>query len=126
MSQQLPITDPAELSKITKLVHDMWFSADGIVYDPTRKDLLIPFVERRNVAKELAHKSVSPAEIFPQSLIIHNVLEYDIEDTEQVGEYDLNELLYNAESHRIQITTGVPIKIEAKVNTFHITLVLSE
>jgi hypothetical protein len=111
--------DPAQLSSIIDRIHDRWFEKEEITFDKEKCVLTIPFFERASslwpFKKKEAARSVG-------LLKIHCVASYAIRDTEEVGTYDFNELIYAPEAKRLSITTGVPIGIEITITDFEIAV----
>jgi len=111
--------DPGQLSSITDHIHDRWFEKEAIIFDKGKSVLTIPFFERTSSGWPFKKKkAVRPAGV----LKIHNVATHTIRDTEEVGMYDFNELVYDRKSNRLSITTGVPIEIEITITAFEITI----
>ena len=119
------IADPKKLDVILKQVHDCWFDVENIRFDSKTKLLTIKFLkENLDDARVLSdwwliRKISIPA--FECILQISHVNKYRIEDTEKVGEYDLNTINYDLTSKQFLIECGIPLKIFIDVDDFEVS-----
>jgi hypothetical protein len=55
-------------------------------------------------------------------LVVRSVTDWTFEDTERVGLYDFNWIRYQADARTIRFDTGIPIRIEAKVERIDVSV----
>ena len=125
MALTVSIDRPSDLSLVTNVIHDCWFTTDGIVFHPTESALEIRFT-RESSSTSAAGKPLSGTREkkrqVPCSLWIYHIEDFDINDSQRVGRYDFNKLVYDRQSREIVILTGVPIEIRARVKQFLVTV----
>ena len=130
MTDHISTADPAQLSPVLDMIHDRWFDKDDITFDPEVAELRIPFrsevPERKQVTARIGPITKTEFPLVTGVLTIHHVLSYRIEDEAQVGTYDINRIEYDPEENRVQVTTGVPILIEAIVDRFKVSVSMSD
>jgi hypothetical protein len=118
------VNDPDRIEDIDDVIHDCFFDVDGISFEPATSVLSIRFrreaLDKSRVLKRgwlLKKWEIPVAECL---LKFNHVESYKIEDTEQVGRYNLMDLEYDPQRRRILVNTGVPIHIEIFVAKFEI------
>ncbi len=111
----MTVTSPNQLGDLLDLVHDRWFDAERIALDKERKVVVIHLEEKK---PNLAIGSKDGI-----SLVINNAEALAVNDTEEVRDYDLNEIKFDAANGRLIITGGIPIAIEVKVTALNIEAV---
>lgn len=111
----MTVTSANQLGDLLNLVHDRWFDVERIALDKEQKTVAIHLEARK---ANLAQGSKDGIR-----LLIKNAQALIINDTEGVGNYDLNEIMYDAASRRVIITGGVPVTIEVKVSALNIEAV---
>ncbi len=111
----MTITSVTQIGDLLDLVHDRWFNVERVVLDK----------EHKVVALHLEVKKVDLAKGSKTGirLLIKNAESLTINDTEQVRDYDLNEIKFDAASSRVIITGGIPITIEVKVGQLELEAV---
>jgi hypothetical protein len=113
------IHDESNLGLINDLIHDTWFDVDAIALNTRDNTVVIPIRTRK---ERVSGKAASnQQELALNCLQIHNVIELEIEDTERVGIYDFNELVFEPHSKLVTITTGVPLHLRIKVSDLDIS-----
>jgi hypothetical protein len=124
------INDPAQIPTVLDYIHDCWFDVEEIVFQRDTSVFSIRFKREmsdmsRIVEKGLLSKKlcVPLVECF---LKIHHASNYRVNDTEHVGLYDFNELEYDPNLRRINITTGVPIEIRVGVERFEVSVEITD
>jgi len=124
MSQQVCITDPCHLPDVLDIIHDQWFEVQDIRFDEDHALVLIPFdrVEDTPPKKLLSFGRSSVSDTVPWVLEIRQAKRFDLHDTEQVGLYDFNEILYEPEKQLITITTGIPLDFTVEVSAFDLSV----
>jgi hypothetical protein len=116
MPYNIDIKNPKELKTIVDVIHDWWFDLDKIRFDPDTSTLSIPFSEQIDDD----HKTESKNTKENLLLQIKHVQKYQINDTEKIGTYDFNEIEYDEDKNRLNITTGVPLGFEIYISGFEI------
>lgn len=97
------VTDPSNLGLVIDAVHDRWFDIDDVQFDAARRCVRIP--------------------IEPDWLLeIANVDSLDLEDSERVGKYDLNEIVFSKQRGTLIVTTGIPLTFRMGVSGLDVAL----
>lgn len=110
----LHITDAEEISRVTELLHDSWIDADRILYDSSKGIITIRILKPKHTGIAFVTRMRLPANEY--LLRISHVKSFDLQDTEKIRFYDLNELKFDPVSMQLEVETGVPIGIHAVVN----------
>jgi hypothetical protein len=106
------ISNTTQLKDLLNLVHDCWFNVEGIVFDKERKTVAIHLEKKKaNLAKGSKDGI---------NLLIKNAEALAINDTEQVRDYDINEIKFDAMRSRLLITGGIPITVEVRLTALNI------
>lgn len=106
------VTDTRQLNGLRDLVHDCWFNVEKIVFNEGEKTVAIRLEKKKANLDKDSKSGIN--------LLIRNVEALTITDTEQVRDYDLNEIEFNAASRRLVITGGIPITIELVVSLLNV------
>lgn len=109
----MKINDTSELNSIISEIHDLWFDVEQVKNNYS--DNSVKFGLASN-SSDLKEKKIE------KTLKVNNVANLEINDTEQVGYYDVNELIYDKDNKTVTVTTGVPIQIKIQVNDFELEL----
>jgi hypothetical protein len=118
-----------EINKeLSELIHDKHFSLEKIQLNGN--DLIVPFIDyieifdRKNIIKKVLIFQKYQYELYKATLIFKNVKNYEIEDTERIDTYDINEMFYN--DGIIQIKTNVPLTFTIYVDKLEIQLIVEK
>ena len=120
------IKDHNQTSLILDIIHDCWFDIGDINYYPEESLLEIKF-ERELVCEGVLEgggiffKRVRIPTI-ECLLRFYHVRNFVINDTEQVGRYDLTGIEYQADLKRLFINTGIPLDIMLEVEQFEVVV----
>lgn len=106
-------TSEPELEALIPLVHDMYFPIASVVFDRERGVVEIPFSRTGRETKPRTGE-------LPSTLSIGDVFELYVEDTEGVGFYNFNELLYDAKAGVLTVVTGIPLTLRCKVSSCNV------
>jgi arsenate reductase (thioredoxin) len=115
---------PQDLGRVTYLIHDQWFNVADVAYDPEARTLTVPFdredrdaavTERTGLLFRLVR---IPS--FRWYLKFESVRDYEIIDTERVGTYDFNEVVYDEEKKRFSVETNIPLRMYVDVDDIHV------
>ena len=127
---EVRINDGSQLKRVNEVIHDYWFDLDEVVFDKETSTLQIRFTRPRlepspkRSGLALLHKVDVPyVEAF---LRIHHVLRWTAEDSERIGSYDFNELLFDEARKRIRVSTGVPLVLFADVEEFELSVLVTD
>jgi hypothetical protein len=129
MAKNLKINNPKELRAVNDLIHDCYFDVDDIEFEASTSVLSFRFrrvvTQGKNWWKDfISNSKMSPAiECF---LKIHHVESYSIKDTQKIGAYDFNVLVYDSSTSCIGVRTGVPIDIKMFVRDFEISVEVTD
>lgn len=101
------IANSRDLAKATEILHDCWFDVDDVSYNAQTRLLVVRFAEKQ--ARLSKH-------IYDTELTVHAVASYEIVDTEKIGCYDLNRILFNPGDKRLKFDCNIPLKFTAIVD----------
>ena len=101
------VTDAAKLGLITDVVHDLWFDVTKVVFDATSRRVRVP---------------IEPDWV----LEVAKVDSCDLQESEGVGLYDINELLFSRDPRTLKITTGIPLTFRIGVSQLDVALFKDE
>ena len=107
MKKIFHITEPQQIKSLLGLIHDWFFDVGKIIHNKTTNTVTIVFWENR---KDFLKPKNSIM------LTIFNVKQIKIKDTENVGYYDLNKIIYDNATQIIKITCGIPLGVEIFTN----------
>jgi hypothetical protein len=107
---RLEISSPADLVQATDAIHDLWFSLDEVLEQEGADRTL-------RLSKTVREAQLGPIQV---SMCIRHVYDLNVRDTERVGFYDVNELIF--EPGLLTVTTGVPLVLQLKVHELALTL----
>ncbi len=93
---------PDGLRHVAAVVHDWWFHVDDVVIDKRSVVTLrlAPFVKA-------LRDGAGPF----RTLRIRGVLQAIVEDSQHVGIYDVEELIYDERARRLVLSGGVPVTV---------------
>lgn len=120
MSLELHVQDAERIGDLVEVLHDQWFSVEGIVFNQANSILRVPFFPTVQSSGFMSRASSAPEP--SQWLEIRHVQRYTLEDTEKVGLYDLNEIQYDPIRQSISLTTGIPLTFVITVSRFEVLL----
>lgn len=130
MGAEVRITKGSDLSRINEVIHDYWFDLDDVTFDEATSILEIRFPRPsvKNAVPSSGWSLLRRVEVpYVESFLrIHHVQGWALEDTERIGSYDFNELRFDEGKQRIQITTGVPLKLSAHVERFEVSVLVTD
>jgi hypothetical protein len=111
--QPIRATTPAGLVAVNETIHDYWFDIAEVKHDAIAGTLTIPF--RRPVLEDQP-KGASPQSTHTDwCLIIAHVQRVRVEDQQQIGRYDFNEVRFFPQSRCVSIATNIPTELIAEV-----------
>jgi len=127
MAVFLAITDPAYIGLVNDLVHDSDLDVDTVSFNPAAGELTIPFI-REESEKQLTFRLFrqSTAPRVQAYLRIRSASDYSIVDSERIGTYPINVLVYESDSTRIVIRTSIPLAFEVSVESCDIQVEVTE
>jgi hypothetical protein len=129
MAMYLKITSPKELDAVHDLIHDCYFDVDDTVFDTSSSVLSFrfrrPATRDRHWWKDIISARKSP-QLIECFLRIYHVESYSINDSEKVGTYGFNVLVYDPSTRCIVVQTGVPIDIRVSVRDFEISVEVTD
>ena len=120
MNREWQVTDVEELGVIMNIVHDWWFDVEDVSFDAGVGKLSVRF-QRPSIGKEGGlFKKRGP--LSDWVLEIASVESYELTESEHVGRYDFNEIVYSQGERRITITTGIPLAFYAVVTSLEVSV----
>ncbi|MEW5883228.1 MAG: hypothetical protein AB1725_03265 [Armatimonadota bacterium] len=105
---RLEVRTPSGLLEATDRIHDLWFDLDDMLGQDGSVRVLVLYAD---------HRSGDASQI----LVVRSVLGVDVEDTERVGWYDVNELVW-AEG-TLTVTTGIPLRLSFRVSDLNMSVI---
>ena len=122
MEKIMYIRNSNRTGEILDYIHDLWIDLDHVEYEKVKRQLLILILieEWHKKGALLSRRKKFYKEKY--LLVLHNVITYQIEDTEMVRYYDINTIAYNNQRNLLTIKTGIPLIFEVIVSDFEITL----
>jgi hypothetical protein len=112
-------TSSGALWNLTDLIHDWWFWIDDVRYDNEGQILTIPFTCPQSGYEGERRK---PRALFRWLLRIHHASGHEIVDTERIGQYDFNQIVYSDTDKTVRIETGIPLLLKAAVSQLDVTV----
>ncbi len=106
------ITEGKQLPKLLDLVHDYWFNVEQLALDPETRSVVLRL--------EPSHSALIQGSSSGFGVVIMNVDELTIKDTEKVRDYDINEITFDPTERTLVLTGGVPIEIAFRVSALEI------
>lgn len=106
--------------KISDLLHDRWLDLESLEYVP---DSHLIHLTLGPPTSSASHESVRSGRC-ATSLVIRGVLDYIVDDTEQVRYYDFNKLraVKKRKLYRLVLETGVPLRLSFEVDRLDLTV----
>ena len=106
---------------LTAIVHDKWFNREDIEFDREESLVKIPVVRKERVTlKRVLLPAQKPKNRFEivGVIVFKSVTEVKIHDTENIGFYDINKIIYSEDDNEIRILTNCPIDLTMAVESF--------
>lgn len=123
MAYEKRVRDARELDGIINVVHDYWFDVDDVSFDESRRRLVIKFQRPTVASRDTPPRLLARSR--PLSDWVLEIEEVDgchLEESEGVGKYDFNEILYSGADRSLTITTGIPLAFRMDVESLDITV----
>ena len=123
----MKIINPVNLDKINDVLHDCYFDVEAIKIENNVFE--VPVFQ--NKAESLIKKRFFifkqfEIQSYTSILKIYNVNSYRIVDTEKIGYYCFNKLIFNPVKKNFSILADVPISINVNVKLFEVSLTSSK
>jgi hypothetical protein len=112
------ISNPSQLRELIDVVHDLWFNVESLVLCEADKSLTIELEPRKSDLSWPSKKRVR--------MIIRQVKDMVIKDTEKVRDYDIDEINFDPSRGKLAITCGIPLVVELTVDRLEIEARFSE
>ena len=126
----ISIKDCSEIDVINDAIHDCWFDVANISVDHETSVFKLIYEkemeEQAEVIKDFYLMRKVKVPVIECYLLINNVKEYKMQDSENVGRYDLTYIDCNESLGEIAIVTGVPISITLKVSSTSICVEMTD
>ena len=110
---EIRISEPQELVRIVDEVHDKFFDVEALRANLAGSVLTIQVAPKK--------EDLSGSRGARELLTIRQVKRIEIDDSEKVGFYDINEIEFDAADSCIKITGGIPIELRVFVEKFDMT-----
>jgi hypothetical protein len=121
---------PKELRAVNSIIHDRFFDLETLRYDAERRLVTVPFETEDDLRLRVAWKFIFVGglriPIVKAVLSIANVVDCHINDTEEVGRYDFNELSFDASLGLLSVRTNIPLTIEIAVSALDVSVELTD
>lgn len=125
MKETVHVRDPAEISRVTEIIHDCWFNTSNIHFDSENAILIVPFEYRDPRTREADGRRFlrrKKPHTFVALLKIYRAQTFTIQDRAEIERYDFDELLYDPELGIVRITSGFPFEISIAVSQFEVSV----
>ena len=125
----LEVSDPAGLDAVGPYIHDCWFDVEEFERASDGLVLSIPYARRGSRAEPARGRwRLRPAKapLFRWWLRFDGVRDVHLVDTDELGSYDFNELVYDPASSRIRVLTNIPLEVEVEVEKVHVSVERSD
>ena len=104
---------PEGLDAINDVLHDRWFRVDDVAYNEGDRCVRVRFLLS-------GHENVrgKDDETTGTALVleIENVEEHQLTESEGVGRYDFNRLIFSKATGVIRVETGIPLRFAIRVS----------
>jgi hypothetical protein len=122
--EQIVANEVQQLPVVVAAIHDYYFDLDKTTFDSTTATLSFTFARPPAGVAEKRQFLPKRYELgYVESFLrIRRVLHWMIDDTNNVGYYDFNEIKYDPERKIVIVTTGIPILIEVKVEALDVVV----
>lgn len=124
--ERVRVNRPHEIDKISDIIHDCLFDLDDVKFNAKESCLSIKFRlpdpaqgRVRRLFWILKEVEIPTVECF---LNIRHVEKYVIDDPVNIGTYCLIDLEYNDSHRRVSVICAQPLKIQATVRVFEISV----
>ncbi len=126
MAQITRATTPAELDRLSDVLHDSWMDIEEISFEQTTKLISIPIQKQELLAKE----GDEPPGLFDQAvaltrlcyLRLFNVQRFELLDSEKMQFYDLTAIRFDPKRRKLEFKTGVPLTLNVFVSCLEVEL----
>jgi hypothetical protein len=108
----MTITDSKQLPELIDLVHDYWFNVEQLALDPKTSSVVLRV--------EPSHSALNQGSASGLRVVIKNVEDLTIKDTEKVRDYDINEIIFDPATRTLLLTGGIPIEVVFRVSALEI------
>lgn len=132
ISARVRVEEPRFLDLATWLIHDQWFDPEEIDFDDERGMLTIPFEFEDTSREEIVDRSWrgrrkrAKVPRLRGVLTIGAVNDWELKDTERVGTYDFNELVYDEAQDQLQVVTNIPLELSVAVSRIDVTVEVTD
>lgn len=107
-----------DLCSITDTLHDKWFSVNDIEYDKMGHSVSILFTGEELINRRISSSlKDNPA---AGCVLVENVQEIIVKDTERITWYDFNYVGYDSRHQVIFFRTNIPIVLKMRVSKISI------
>ncbi len=100
MTEIAQVTSTDGLARLSELLHDQWFDLDDVRF--LNADALLKVVFGETGSGKLADRGQRAL------LTVRHVESYRVQDSQQIGRYDFNVILYDSSIKRLTVLTGIP------------------
>lgn len=109
----IEVTDPSDLEALTSFVHDYFFSLERLLAQTGE----VRTIELKRKTHWWRNEFSSDRSV----IVVHNVLDVEIVDSEGVDLYDVNQITMPDREHLV-ITTGIPLVLRFRIGKLCVTL----
>lgn len=114
----LEVADPARIDAVGPYIHDCWFDLADLERTSGGSVLSIPYARRGSQAepaRRFWRPRRSKAPLYRWWLRFDAVRDVHLVDTEEIGSYDFNKLVYDSAASRIRVLTNIPLQLDIEV-----------
>ena len=118
MMIDLVARSPEGLYDINNVLHDRWFRVIDVAYDKTGQRVSVRFPLSGQDTARLGVSATATALV----LEVESVEELQLMESEGVGRYDFNKLMFSTRTDIIRLETGVPLRFDMRVSGLGVRL----
>lgn len=122
MSTMVVATTKAQLAQLAGTVHDMWFDVDQVSLDHSTRVLRVRLFDESRKQNLSDFRRTALDKQRRRVLEIHTVSSYTLRESEGVGTYDVNLILFDEGNKLIEFRTGIPLLFQVCVTELDVRL----
>jgi hypothetical protein len=119
---QLRASDRRTLAKLAGEIHDAWLDVESLQFDSANRILTMTLLEDDRSSLRTSLISSPRTAKVSVCLAIASALDFTLNDSEKVRYYDVSDLMFEEDVHRIVFLTGIPLEFSVRVERLDLLL----
>lgn len=121
----LQVTTLEDIKALNNLIHDEWFDLDSVQFSPDQGQVTLPYRRKfhgnpaRTVRNWLIYK-IKEVDLIQAQLRVFNVLDFSIDDQENLNTYSFNLAEYDPDTSTLNIYCTPGLKLRMEISAIHI------